>query len=76
MRARGRLSPFKIYFTDKDFESRIGLSAMRIKLQCAENLGSPACVKRLAQAVREKLRDCCVLPAIHAHALDVFYTSG
>ena len=65
VRARGRLSPFKIYFIDKTFESRIGLSDTPIKLKRAGILGSAAYVRRLPQAVREKLRDCCILPAIH-----------
>ena len=65
VRARGRLSPFKIYFIDKTFESRIGLSDTPIKLKRTGILGSAAYVRRLPQAVREKLRDCCILPAIH-----------
>ena len=47
VRARGRLSPFKIYSIDKTFESRIGLSDTPIKLKRTGILGSAAYVRRL-----------------------------
>ena len=53
VRARGRLSPLKAIFMDKDFESRIGLSDMPIKLKRAGILGNVREKARLSQPVRD-----------------------
>ncbi|ERF59967.1 hypothetical protein HMPREF1325_0548 [Treponema socranskii subsp. socranskii VPI DR56BR1116 = ATCC 35536] len=53
VRARGRLSPLKSIFIDKDFESRIGLSDMPIKLKRAGILGNVREKARLPQPVRD-----------------------